>query len=687
MNRMIAGLGRTTPTRWGIGALVLAVLSLSPGSAFGQATNEITVVDPDSAAQGTTGLLVTFTLDTDSPPAPPAGELPDSVMIGSLSGTSVTHSSQYIVTAVFDIPAGEPTGPKDATITFVPPEGGTLVFSMADGFTVTAGADMPPSITQHPQSQTVPPGGSVTFTVAASGTEPLSYQWQKDAGDISGATATSYTIDPVAEADAGNYRCVVTNDYGTATSDEAVLTVAELPTGAYPIVDTGQTTCYGNSTEITCPADGQAFYGQDAQYSGFAPSYTLSGDGLSVLDNVTGLTWQRSPDTNGDGDIDANDKLTWTETQVYPATLNAESFGGYDDWRLPTIKELYSLIDFSGTDPSGCESEADCPDIVPFIDADYFDFAYGDTSAGERLIDAQYASSTLYVASTPSGTLLFGVNFADGRIKGYGLTIFGQDKTFFVICVRGNPDYGVNNFVDNGDGTVTDQATGLMWQQDDSGYGMFWEHALAYAESLTDIGYDDWRLPNAKELQSILDYTRSPDTTSSAAIDPLFNTTSITNEAGQVDYSYYWTGTTHANWTATSGEFAAYISFGRAMGYMDSMWQDVHGAGAQRSDPKEGDPDDYPYGHGPQGDAIRIYNYVRCVRGPLCPQDLDQDGDIDAADFALFADCMDGPGVVVPSECDAADFRGDGDVDLEDFADFQTRFTGDGVASYPGCLD
>ncbi len=49
------------------------------------------------------------------------------------------------------------------------------------------------------------------------------------------------------------------------------------------------------------------------------------------------------------------------------------------------------------------------------------------------------------------------------------------------------------------------------------------------------------------------------------------------------------------------------------MGFMD-FWQDVHGAGAQRSDPKDGDPSLYPNGNGPQGDAIRINNYVRCVR-------------------------------------------------------------------------
>jgi hypothetical protein len=60
-----------------------------------------------------------------------------------------------------------------------------------------------------------------------------------------------------------------------------------------------------------------------------------------------------------------------------------------------------------------------------------------------------------------------------------------------VICVRGNTDYGINNFVDNGDGTITDQATGRLWMQDDSGSGMFWEDALAYAEDLTHAGHDD----------------------------------------------------------------------------------------------------------------------------------------------------------------------------------------------------
>ena len=137
------------------------------------------------------------------------------------------------------------------------------------------------------------------------------------------------------------------------------------------------------------------------------------------------------------------------------------------------------------------------------------------------------------------------------------------------------------------------------------------------------LGHSDWCLPNAKELQAIVDYTRSLDTTSSAAINPLFTCTTITNEAGTQVYPFYWTNTTHI-FSDGTGASAIYIAFGRAMGYMtsptdpsQSAWVDVHGAGAQRSDPKAGNPADFPKGRGPQGDAIRIYNYVRLVRNAM----------------------------------------------------------------------
>ena len=99
----------------------------------------------------------------------------------------------------------------------------------------------------------------------------------------------------------------------------------------------------------------------------------------------------------------------------------------------------------------------------------------------------------------------------------------------------------------------------------------------------------------------------------------MFAISAITNEGGQPDYPFFWSGTTHAG--LTGGKAGAYVAFGRGLGFMqqqgseDYTLLDVHGAGCQRSDPKVGDPDDYPYGHGPLGDVIRIYNHARCVRG------------------------------------------------------------------------
>ncbi|MCP4793329.1 MAG: DUF1566 domain-containing protein, partial [Actinomycetia bacterium] len=220
----------------------------------------------------------------------------------------------------------------------------------------------------------------------------------------------------------------------------------------------------------------------------------------------TGLMWQQDP----------GDKVGWSEGMAGAADLD---LAGHDDWRVPTIKELYSLMDFRG------ETGRSALDAVPYLDTDVFDFAYGDEGAGERYIDAQFMTSTEYVSTTMHGDATeFGVNFADGRIKGY--PIFdprsGAEKLMFVRYVRGNPDYGVNDLRDAGDGTVEDRSTGLTWQQGDSIDGLDWEQALAACDVLVLGGADDWRLPDAKELQSIVDYTRSPDTTKSAAIDPVF---------------------------------------------------------------------------------------------------------------------------------------------------------------------
>ncbi len=379
------------------------------------------------------------------------------------------------------------------------------------------------------------------------------------------------------------------------------LTTAAL-TATYQVIDTGQTTCYGNGGPIAAPAAGQPFYGQDAQVAGVQPSYQDNGDG-TVTDLNTGLIWVKARGA----------MLTWDAAQAGAATCTV---GGLRDWRMPTIKELYSLINFTGY------SRQTAAESKPYLDATFFDFVYGGggTTVGSRLIDCQDWSSTLYVSTTMVGNkTAFGVNFADGRIKGYGLSRPGGGVvTHYVRYVRGNPQYGVNKLV-AGNGTVTDSATGLMWSKADSGAGMNWQDALAWVQAKNAagyLGYSDWRLPNAKELQSIVDYTRSPDTTGSAAINPLFSCTTITNEGGAADYPFFWASTTHLD-----GMAGVYVAFGRALGYMQMppnsgnyVLMDVHGAGAQRSDPKTGSASMFPHGRGPQGDVIRILNFVRLVR-------------------------------------------------------------------------
>lgn len=99
---------------------------------------------------------------------------------------------------------------------------------------------------------------------------------------------------------------------------------------------------------------------------------------------------------------------------------------------------------------------------------------------------------------------------------------------------------GSHRFIDNGDGTITDKATGLMWAKDGNGVGCYngqqrnWEQAIDWAINLVFAGHEDWRLPNIKELMSIVDYDRI-----NPAIDPIFfpNTKS----------SYYWSSTTLAD--------------------------------------------------------------------------------------------------------------------------------------------
>lgn len=390
---------------------------------------------------------------------------------------------------------------------------------------------------------------------------------------------------------------------------EALLLTGVLSAHAvnYPIVDTGQTTCYDNNRVIRSPRAGQDFAGQDAQHQGNQPSYRDHGDG-TISDLVTGLMWVKA----------RGETMSWDQAA---AGAKACRVGGHTDWRMPTIKELYSLINFTGQmGRTGRQS-------IAYLDTKYFDFVFGDAVGdGRRVLDVQDWSATKYRSTTMNGNeTAFGVNFADGRIKGYPTNDRRLNLGRFVRYVRSNPSYGRNDFVDNGDGTVSDRATGLSWTQADSGRGMDWQAALAlaaWANETNYCGHSDWRLPNAKELQSLVDYTRCPDVTRSAAIDPLFKVSTI--DGGE--YPYFWTSTTHLDGPpGHTMSRAVYVSFGRALGWMkfppQFQWQllDVHGAGAQRSDLKYGDASRLPRGLGPQGDVQRIDNHVRLVRGDSGP--------------------------------------------------------------------
>ncbi len=269
--------------------------------------------------------------------------------------------------------------------------------------------------------------------------------------------------------------------------------------------DTGQTKCYDDTKEIPCPKPGQDFYGQDGNYTINPPSYTLMGGGTMVRDNVTGLIWENK---TTDGSIhDADKRYSWHDARnVFISQLNASKFGGYDDWRLPSMEELRSIMDY------GQEQR---------INAEYFP---------NTRSEFYWSSSSYYWSSSgvvKSSSLAWRSNFGGGYNDNY------SDVKSCVRAVRGGQSSG--NWMSN-NSTVTDKSSGLMWQQDtgNNGQPIIWKEALSYCENLTLAGYKDWRLPNIKEITSILDLTRSKP-----AVD--------TEYFPYTRSDYYWSSTSFAD--------------------------------------------------------------------------------------------------------------------------------------------
>lgn len=373
----------------------------------------------------------------------------------------------------------------------------------------------------------------------------------------------------------------------------------------YGITDTEQTQFFNNNNEISPPNQNERFYGQDAGNFGIQPIYKDLENGV-IFDFITGLYWQK---------FLFEEKYTYEQAKSIADTI---TLGGFNDWRIPSAKELFSLINYNGI---FCDEEKEDDKFIPFINTNYFDFRYGFTNLDEKYDEVLYLTSTEY-----NNDKVFAVNFATGKLSAYSKVKDDsnfQKRKFELRLVRGNPKYGINNLVDNNDGTITDNATQIMWSKDDSKDSMIWEDALKYVQAKNRdnyLGYNDWMLPNIKELQSIIDYSEYPP------INEIFNYTELKDTNDNVTYPYYWSSTTHK--TAKGAKLACYITIDKGYNwYSEDGYnfekRDIDGYGAVRSDLKIGATNLYPFGVGYDKRVVRIYNYVRLARYTFDPTSVD----------------------------------------------------------------
>lgn len=251
--------------------------------------------------------------------------------------------------------------------------------------------------------------------------------------------------------------------------------------------DTGQTSSYTTT------------FGEDHDYSINTPSFTNNGNG-TITDNVTGLMWQQ---------VDGGE-MTFENAITYCNTL---TLGGLSGWRLPTPIEAYSILNHQNSNPA--------------INTNFFTL----TTAEYWWTSAYENNSTTKVWCTNSGGGI-------GNHPKIETVSAGGTKKFHARAVRNitSPTTIANHFTDNGDGTITDNLTQLIWQKIPNANLFTWEQAISYAEGLTIGTNSDWRLPNIKELQSI----NNELTTNPSVFAPYFSSVGVHN---------YWSSTSLPNQT------------------------------------------------------------------------------------------------------------------------------------------
>jgi formylglycine-generating enzyme required for sulfatase activity len=250
----------------------------------------------------------------------------------------------------------------------------------------------------------------------------------------------------------------------------------------FKLPDTGQTGSYTSTP------------GEDSDYLINPPSYTDNGDG-TITDNNTLLMWQKT-----DGG-----EMTFEDASQYCKNL---TLGGYNDWRLPTGIELLSINNYNNLNPALDVS------VFTQTNAQYW------WTSEKRADDSTF----IWVVNAGGG---IGAHPENETVSSGGTRIFCTRAVRDPISTK----FHVSHYTDNGDGTITDNNTGLMWQKIEPADSMTWEEALEYSRTLSLGGKTDWRLPDIKELQSLNDVS---------LINPSFNKNYFTN----ITSGTYWSSTT-----------------------------------------------------------------------------------------------------------------------------------------------